>query len=747
MPEFKEYQQELSKYQARLSKYQQEVNEYNKLQYAIERATIGKGTGNKKLDKMAQNIVYGRMGKRPKKPVSNIEYDGLGQPMSVLPTKSVSFDGLGQSVSTKPLSNVDYSKQSSINKSTPFLLDTIKPTSKEGLNRSITLDKDDMGSSTRKSNRSNNNNLPWYEKFSDFKKKALEEVHKETKESRKTGKWGKYLLKDLPKSVFSEIGNEVFIKTPLGIYKFAKDPKTGVIEIASGIRYLVTNPKEVASDVWKEAKINPEKGIGSLTGNVIVGYGAGVGISKTLGKVSSKLKKFGTTYVPEELAWGDDVLTKGKRFPSATSVDDIMYKFGKSKADDIYKGAHATTTKFDDVAKIGGTHRLEDQGLFMSSWSEGSPHFLGVADKTGYKLSLNPFKNWKKNPNLLKISFKNLDRLPTNIRNKFKTIMNSQGKAKAYEYINKWYDDFAKPETAYIPMRSEIWETAEIQAVIPKGSSVELSRQGNWLQKLRGYKEHTTYKGKTIPIREFSLLGGDDVAKKLSITGDVIRINDLTKKYPSLSSYAQDSSKYVTPQQSLLPLVSSYQSPTYQSSQPYSTPSSYSSGNYNNDYKRGYNYYPQTEYTGYATPPPTYSEGYSPYKGGYTKPYPPKIIIPYKRPIATNKGGFLVKKSQNKDAWQPIVFRDDGTRVPGDYFETQRGATNEGFIATDELPETKFAVKKASIPAWKIKKARNAQLGYKFKQRGNLFIEKSTFRKDHPRESSFNWMQYLRPAR
>jgi len=173
------------------------------------------------------------------------------------------------------------------------------------------------------------------------------------------------------------------------------------------------------------------------------------------------------------------------------------------------------------------------------------------------------------------------------------------------------------------------------------------------------------------------------------------------------------------------------------------------------DKGRKYNYLkdrgnPNYNTYGYDEPIPNkYKEKYP--KGKYQKETTPysyntprismKVIIP---PRQRNRIGITSRKQ--KDAWQPIMFDKNGKYIEGDYFETYNGATNEGMIATDELPQKSFTVRKVKVSPALIKKARNARVQYKFKLRKGVFRERKRYIRDRPRENNFNWMGYMRAS-
>ena len=481
---------------------------------------------------------------------------------------------------------------------------------------------------------------------------------------------------------------------------------------------------------------------------------------------------------------------------TSRNIAEILNKFKKAK--DIntgeYQGVHTTSknfNKFENMEGLRKAGRVEDMGTYMADWGSGNKNWLNVG---GYKrgFSLNPFKNIGNKPNVLKIRFDKISELPQDVIANANKLYSSKGRAAAYDYVNEWYAANAEVGTGYIPYRSVRWETPETQAVLPFKNEVALIRNGNWLQRIKGYKEYVKVGDTNVPVKVFKPTAGksvDIVGGKSGITRG-IKVSDLNTKYTNvLSDSGYNPTSYVTPQQVLSPggvlykntreIYDPYSGYNTKASALTSGSSVYYDANTNSYYQiakdngRKYNYLRDNGDTNYGTYgyneeiPQQYTYNYDTnrkgygkggiggydYKGNYNNyPNPTgygKGRVPlYKMtPLALRKGREAVMTSRHqKTAWQPIMFDNNGRYIEGDYFETYNGAVSEGMIATDELPEKSFSVRPVKVPESLIKKARNAKNQYKFALRNGVYRERNKFTRDRPRESNFNWMGYLRAS-
>lgn len=171
-----------------------------------------------------------------------------------------------------------------------------------------------------------------------------------------------------------------------------------------------------------------------------------------------------------------------------------------------------------------------------------------------------------------------------------------------------------------------------------------------------------------------------------------------------------------------------------------------------------YNQYPTGNYP--VTPvsyPPNYSVEYPkipPYPTGYTGYYPPytppeitTVGIP---PTTPDKKQEPKRRRKRKGepqylAYQTIYYTDDGKKIEGRVFPNKVEATAEGFEVVDKTPLNKFNVKRIIAKRELLSRHMGTKVGYKFKGKGNIYIEKVPYRKDKKMEKggNFNIMPYV----
>lgn len=243
--------------------------------------------------------------------------------------------------------------------------------------------------------------------------------------------------------------------------------------------------------------------------------------SKITKAVKNEYIKLGATEVKSTEVLGE---------VTSTSKAEIIQKFQKSIKNDMYQGVHTTSSTFSEFKKPNADNmkasRIEDSGVFIADWGSANKRWLNIGNKKS-KFTLNPLKNLGNNPNIIKVEFENLAELPKNIVNKAK----SMPRTPAYETVNKWYEKFAKPSTAYVPLRTELWETPETQVVLPFKYPVKIEREGNILQRIKGFKEYTVIDGEVVPIRKFKPAGKSTPSSK------IINIEDINSKYKNYYDY------------------------------------------------------------------------------------------------------------------------------------------------------------------------------------------------------------------
>lgn len=216
--------------------------------------------------------------------------------------------------------------------------------------------------------------------------------------------------------------------------------------------------------------------------------------------------------------------------PFSENKADIINKFEATRTQEGYMGVHTTASKFSKFEY--NPQRIEDKGIFVANYGGGNVNWLKVGNEERLSYTLNPFKTSSK-PNVIKIQFKTLSELPSEVVTKGNIIYSNEGRAASYKYVNKWYDTNAKPNTAYIPFRTERWETKETQAIIPYKYETQLSREGNIIQRFKGYKEYVNVNGVNVPIKEFKTAEGKGMT-----------IERLDKKYENIASENYYPTKY-----------------------------------------------------------------------------------------------------------------------------------------------------------------------------------------------------------
>jgi hypothetical protein len=481
--------------------------------------------------------------------------------------------------------------------------------------------------------------------------------------------------------------------------------------------------------------------------------------SDTAKIIKDLYQKTGARFVSPNKVFSKEVIKGGKTFPTTSGADKTLQRFGKTKTSKgKLIGTHATETSFgkETTAKSGwkGRHGVEDTGLYITPKGEGSPYFLNIDkidDTQVSKLSFNPLKDITKSPSQIDIKFGNIQRIPNNIRTQAIKIYKTQGKTQAYKFINNWYKT-AKGE-AYIPLRSELGETSEIQAVIKEGTplKLDLADDTNFISKLKGYDKYTIYKGQVIPLRDFSTAGQKTVGSKGG-TKALETIQNIFKKYPSYSSYMKGTGSYYTPY-SVLGYLGTQKNKSYINKynkdyyQKYITESGKKGDYYKYYDKNGKYKYPKKSkprepkypYSKYPSP---YVYPKSPTPSKYTPKTTHKKILAYlekfKKTDTTSSGKDLV-------GFQPVLLDKDNNEYPLGVFASKIEALSEGMIATDETPVDKFIIKKKRTS--NLLKGRHSKLSHKFKRRKHTIREKRYYRYDKEGEKkhrSFNWMQYLR---
>lgn len=327
---------------------------------------------------------------------------------------------------------------------------------------------------------------------------------------------------------FARIGRNLIFDMPKNVYTLFTDP----IGTGKSIGTKIIHPITTGKELYKSAKTDP-LGFSADVTSVFVPLPVGKGtsfIKRNVAKIGAKEVK--TTEVIGEV--------------TSKSKGEIITKFVTAKKDNKFLGVHTTSTKFSKFGKEG--KRIEDKGVFIAEWGAANKAWLGTGTET--KWSFNPLKNIGRSPNIIKVEFESLKELPPQVVAKAKAIKSSSGRTAAYNYVNKWYNRNARPGTAYIPLRTELWETPETQAIIPFKYDVKLKREGNILQRIKGYREYVKVDGEIVPIRKF--ITARKGKGKYKGGGEKFSITKLDEKYNNYLSSSYKGTRYITPSYSRL---------------------------------------------------------------------------------------------------------------------------------------------------------------------------------------------------
>ena len=226
-------------------------------------------------------------------------------------------------------------------------------------------------------------------------------------------------------------------------------------------------------------------GIGEIAGNFvgpIIAEEAVTATQKTVRNIGVKLSI--PNSVNAEKIFDPDVLAGKKTFPTAPNADVALEKF-KSAKTSTGKLATVHATGQDMPSKLivkpgpAAAKNLEDAGLYVAPYGQGSPYFLKVEEKIKYSLNpLDVFDMFKpKAPTAVVVQADDIARPPS-------SLITTPG----FEELNKWYSQVNKPATPelaqkfvvnideplgpkpgviYQTKRSIVGHTSEIEAVVP----------------------------------------------------------------------------------------------------------------------------------------------------------------------------------------------------------------------------------------------------------------------------------------
>ena len=126
---------------------------------------------------------------------------------------------------------------------------------------------------------------------------------------------------------------------------------------------------------------------------------------------------------------------------------------------------------------------------------------------------------------------------------------------------------------------------------------------------------------------------------------------------------------------------------------------------------------------------------YPPYK-----PIPKKTIIKPTFTLLKNKSKgkrkpIIISKSiKKKNAYVPIIHEGKIRKELKHQYSTRKEAIAEAMIHTDNEPAYKFGIKRTDLEVDRLRGGRDTNLKYKFKRKGQTYIEKIPYRRDKGRE-------------
>lgn len=124
----------------------------------------------------------------------------------------------------------------------------------------------------------------------------------------------------------------------------------------------------------------------------------------------------------------------------------------------------------------------------------------------------------------------------------------------------------------------------------------------------------------------------------------------------------------------------------------------------------------------------------------------PLLIFSRKKITKEQKKRLFKDQLGLANGYYPVITDVYGRdMIQGFYYPTEQEATSEGMIAVDMTPYERFKVKSKKVNPNMLKTGRHYRKVYKFRKYKDSYIEKQSFRKDHPREqkSNFNLYPYV----
>lgn len=218
-------------------------------------------------------------------------------------------------------------------------------------------------------------------------------------------------------------------------------------------------------------------------------------------RIYGTLGRIGSNYVAPENIIAPEVLSGRKTFPTSPGVQAALLDFARSRGSRGVEVYHAAPRAFESETVIGPGVRarkgLEDPGLYVTPGSRGvSAYFLGIS-------SSGQTAQYGILPTFVQPSIVRVVNVAEVLRQPSIAL-----KGPGYGASAKYLESQVGSTNAFITRRFEVGATSEVEAVIPAGSKITRTVQSkNIIARMRGYTEYTTFKGYTVPIREYILEG------------------------------------------------------------------------------------------------------------------------------------------------------------------------------------------------------------------------------------------------
>lgn len=243
-----------------------------------------------------------------------------------------------------------------------------------------------------------------------------------------------------------------------------------------GISYTIKNPQETASAIGSEFIVNPSFASGNLLGVVAAPKIPGFIYSKGRLGYAALTKE----YVPPEQVFSPAVLQGKQTFPLTTGPKDSLARFEAARTPEGVVVISASPKPlsgnvFTGEVKVGAGPAakagLEDPGLYVAPYGEGSAYFLKVLDDANYLReppSFSLFPEFKR-PTGSEVVVSAVERQPS-------SVLRQPGFGATEDFLVSQ----SGSGKAFITKRSEaafqnlgVTGTSELEAVVPLGTQLE----------------------------------------------------------------------------------------------------------------------------------------------------------------------------------------------------------------------------------------------------------------------------------